>query len=134
MRSCVANDLFVIMLILCGEHLHESIISLRGEVWNHKTSLTPSLFIKCPYHVRKMSAHVFVCQEVDLASFYYLDFRFLNCFDNVVFYVFPFIIKYNHLHNEWFVFSVFNVRGEVVTNNTNAANELCSYMFFRNAM
>jgi len=30
--------------------------------------------------------------------------------------------------------SVINVRGEVATYNINAANELCSYKFFRNAM
>lgn len=51
MRSCVANDLCAVMLILCGEHLHESIISLRGVVWNHKTSLSPPHFIEVPVPV-----------------------------------------------------------------------------------
>jgi len=34
------------ILLTRGKHLHDRIISLRGEVWVYKTSLTPSLFIK----------------------------------------------------------------------------------------
>jgi hypothetical protein len=30
------------------KHLHESIISLRGEVWGHKTSLNPAHNIEVP--------------------------------------------------------------------------------------
>jgi hypothetical protein len=30
------------------KQLHDPIISLRGKVWAHKTSLTPSLFIEVP--------------------------------------------------------------------------------------
>ena len=32
----------------CGKHLHDIVISLRWEVWAHKTSLTPLLFIEVP--------------------------------------------------------------------------------------
>ena len=34
--------------ITCGKHLHDPIISLRGEVWAHKTTLVCSLFIEVP--------------------------------------------------------------------------------------
>jgi hypothetical protein len=30
------------------KHLHDRIISVRGECWDHKTSLIPSLFIEVP--------------------------------------------------------------------------------------
>ena len=47
----------------CGDHLHDCIISLRGEVWANKTSLTCHFFflLKCVYQCRKVSGHV--CQE-----------------------------------------------------------------------
>ena len=32
------------ILLTWGKHLHDSIISLRGEVWRHKTGLTPPPF------------------------------------------------------------------------------------------
>jgi hypothetical protein len=33
-------------MFIRGKHLHDRIISLRGEVWAHKTSLTPPLFVE----------------------------------------------------------------------------------------
>jgi hypothetical protein len=36
----------VVILLRCGQHLHSSIISLRGEIRAQKTNLTPSLFIE----------------------------------------------------------------------------------------
>ena len=33
------------ILLTCGEHWHDGIISLKGEVWVHKTSLMASLFV-----------------------------------------------------------------------------------------
>ena len=32
--------------LTCGKHLRDRIIILRRELWAHKTSLTPSLFIE----------------------------------------------------------------------------------------
>ena len=32
------------ILIICGKHSDDLIISLRGEIWVHKTSLSPQLF------------------------------------------------------------------------------------------
>jgi len=36
------------ILVTCGKHLHDHIISLRGKVWAHKTSLIQPLFIIVP--------------------------------------------------------------------------------------
>ena len=36
------------ILLTCGKDLHVRIISLRREVWDHTTSLTPPLFIEVP--------------------------------------------------------------------------------------
>ena len=41
----IAHSKSVFQFLICRKHLHDSIISLRGEVWPHKTSLTPPLFI-----------------------------------------------------------------------------------------
>ena len=43
-RLCVR----VVILFAWGIRLHDRIISLRGEFWTLKTSLTPSLFIEVP--------------------------------------------------------------------------------------
>jgi len=34
------------ILLTHGEHLHDRIIPLRGEVWTHRTRLSPSLLIE----------------------------------------------------------------------------------------
>jgi hypothetical protein len=36
------------ILLVSVKHLHDRITSLRGKVWAHQTSLTPSLFIEVP--------------------------------------------------------------------------------------
>jgi len=36
------------ILLTCGKHVYGSIISLREEVWAHKISLSPTLFIEVP--------------------------------------------------------------------------------------
>ena len=35
-------------LLTCGKHLYVCIISLKGDIWAHKTSLTPPFFIEAP--------------------------------------------------------------------------------------
>jgi hypothetical protein len=35
----------VCILLTCGKHLHDRIISLSGEVWAYSTGLTPPLSI-----------------------------------------------------------------------------------------
>jgi hypothetical protein len=61
------------ILLRCGKQLHDHIISLRGEVWTYKTSLTSPLFITvavpgqwsciCVLGVMYMCVrgHVYVC-------------------------------------------------------------------------
>ena len=45
-----------------GKHLHDCIISVRGEVCAHKPGLTTPRFIKVPdlYQARKVDGHVYV--------------------------------------------------------------------------
>ena len=55
--------------------MYDYIISLREEVWTHKTSLTLPLFIKYLYQARKVSMFV-----VSIYLGYYgFTIRFLNC-------------------------------------------------------
>ena len=52
-QICIHNHLWWIswlyvrvgILLPCGKHLFDRIISLRGEVWAHNTSLTPPFFL-----------------------------------------------------------------------------------------
>jgi len=53
----LARDLIVLTR---GKHLRDN-ISQSGEVWVHKTSLIPSLFIEVPYEASKVSGHVYIC-------------------------------------------------------------------------
>jgi len=43
-RLCVSIGI----LLTCGEHLHDRIISLRGAVWVHNSSLTQELYTEVP--------------------------------------------------------------------------------------
>jgi len=36
------------ILLSCGKHWHDCIISLRGEIWSRISSLTPLIFIEVP--------------------------------------------------------------------------------------
>jgi hypothetical protein len=49
------------ILLACRKHLHDCIISLRGEVWAHKTNLTLPLFIEVPVPRQESERHVFMC-------------------------------------------------------------------------
>ena len=76
------------------------IISLRGEVWAHKTSLTPTTFYWSACTKPEKWAVIYLCvRGIDFASFcnfsigfwwYFWFFfsRFLNCSNSVVFFVF----------------------------------------------
>jgi hypothetical protein len=67
------------------------IISPRGQVCAHNTSLTPSRFIEVPVRNQE-SAWSYLCKDIDFASFH--DFflsGFWNYFDGVVYFVFDFI-------------------------------------------
>ena len=51
------------ILLACRKHVHDRTISLTGDVWSHKTSLTPNLLLKCLYQARKTNSHVCVYYE-----------------------------------------------------------------------
>jgi len=46
--SALLTQLYDIVgiLLACGKHLHDSIMSLRGDAYTYKTSLTPPLVIE----------------------------------------------------------------------------------------
>jgi len=44
LRSIICEG---VILLICGKHLRNRIISLTGEVWAHKTSLTFFYWIDC---------------------------------------------------------------------------------------
>ena len=68
------------ILFTRGKLLHDCIISLREEVWTHKTILTPPLLLKCLYQLRKGSSHVSI-MPLSLQ----FSIRFWNCSNSVVF-------------------------------------------------
>jgi hypothetical protein len=53
--------------IQCGKHLHDHIISLRGEIWAHKCSLTPSYFIEV--HVPSQESERSCISELRVSGF-----------------------------------------------------------------
>ena len=49
------------ILITCGRHCHDRIISLRGEIWAKKKIYEPhNISLKCLCQTRKVRGHVFV--------------------------------------------------------------------------
>ena len=81
-------------LLTCGKHVHDGIISLRGEVLAPKTKSIPPLFIEVSVQSQNVSSHEFAC----LGYIFYHFLRFLiiwfwNRSDSVVFH-FHCIIAY----------------------------------------
>ena len=97
------------ILLICGKHIYDRLTSLRGTVWNDKTSLTPPQFITLsifycskrqyqvlPQQVRKENCHVHVnlvcvCNNVSIVR----TFRLCGIF--VLFDVLPFSL---YVHRE----------------------------------
>ena len=76
------------ILLTCGKHFHDLIISLRGVGWEYKTSLTIHVLLNCLYQARKVSNHLFVCwgpRFCNLLLFWYLVSEL---------WYFPFLILY----------------------------------------
>ena len=65
-RSCAK----VGILLACGKHVHDRIISLKSQIWAHKTNLSSSLFIKVRVPSQKDEQVVYMC--------YIVICRFLN--------------------------------------------------------
>ena len=68
-------------------HMHDRIISLRGDVWAYETSLTPSLFIEVsvPSPVSEWS-YICVLGVWILPLLYDFSILFWNCTYSVIFY------------------------------------------------
>jgi hypothetical protein len=58
------------ILLTYGKHLHDCIISVRGEVCAHKPGLTTPRFIEVPdlYQARKVDGHVYPTLAYNLAN------------------------------------------------------------------
>ena len=87
------NRLYVRIDILptYENHFHDRIISLRGQVWAHKTSLTPPLFIGVPVPSQKSKRSYIYALGVSIMPLFY-DFYiwFWNFSDSVLFFCFFF--------------------------------------------
>ena len=112
-RLCVR----VGMLLVCRKHVHDCTISLRGDVWSHKTRLSPNFLLKCMYQANKTNSHVFVYYEYryfcwNLEKFWQCGtfvfcffsniFGFINSLKLVIWY---FELSTKSCH--WFVISYF---------------------------
>ena len=73
------------ILLTYGKHFHDRINSLRRDIWAHKTSLTPSLFIY--FCVRGSNF-------VPLSTIFLLDFRNVSIVYSILFY-FAFYCKFS---------------------------------------
>jgi hypothetical protein len=76
-------------------YLHDHIISLRGDVWVHKTSVTPPLFSEVPVSSPESDMSTFVRYEY---QFFYLV---LALFQQCGIFVFHFITVREHWFNLW---------------------------------
>jgi hypothetical protein len=84
------------ILLICGKHLHDHIIWLRGEF------LVLNL-------LSKPGNWVIMClfiKGIDYSSFYYFDIWFWNSSDSELFYVFPLISNYFIDSVDWYTFSL----------------------------
>jgi len=73
-------------------YLHNRIISLRGQVSAHKTSLTHHFLLKCLYQTRKVGDHVFVVLRISILP---LSTILILCFGivrQVLVFVFPILL------------------------------------------
>jgi hypothetical protein len=62
------------ILLACGNHLHDHIISLRGEGWIYKTNLTPPLSIEVTVSTQESERSCICMLKVSIfASFYDYD-------------------------------------------------------------
>ena len=78
-RIIILCIMFTIITVLLtrGKHFHDSIISLRGEVWAHKTGLSPPLFIEVLIlsQESERSCTCVLAHRFYLLQFCVLDFR-----------------------------------------------------------
>jgi hypothetical protein len=75
------------ILLTWAKHLYDPIISIRGEVWDHTTSLALSLFIEVLV-LSQESESLCICMLEVLIFLFDFSIGFWNCFDSVVFLAF----------------------------------------------
>jgi hypothetical protein len=63
------------ILLTCGKYLHDPIISLRGDGWTHKTSLSPPFLIEVFVPSKEIEQYLCV-RRIDFACFchFVMDF------------------------------------------------------------
>jgi hypothetical protein len=74
------------ILLTSGKHLHDRIISLRGEIWAHHSSLTLPLFIEVSVSSQDNGRHVLEVSNLPLSTIFYIYFGIVGDF-----FVFHFI-------------------------------------------
>jgi hypothetical protein len=87
------RDTILFSHVCCRKHLHDHIISLRGDVWGHKTSLIRPLFIEVSVSSQENEQSSICMLRVSilpLSTMFLLDFW--NCSDGVVFFILHFIL------------------------------------------
>jgi hypothetical protein len=84
-------SLRISILLTCGKHLHDHIILLRGDLWSHKTSLTPPCCIEVPVQSQE-SVQWYSCDRgIDLAFFSDFSTGFWKRSDSVEGFAFHFL-------------------------------------------
>jgi hypothetical protein len=88
------------ILLACEKHLHDRIISLRGEA--HKTGICPTFFIEAHVQIQKTERVLILSLStiwlldivavptvwyIFFVSFYDLTIRYCSCSDSVIYFV-----------------------------------------------
>ena len=93
MTQRMNNFLRVSILLACRKHLYDRLNSLTGDIWAHKTSLIPPLFIEVLVLSQK-SKRSCICvlwvSILPLSTIFGLDSGFWNCSESTVYFVFHF--------------------------------------------
>jgi hypothetical protein len=81
------HSIMLCILLTCGKHLHDCIISLIRGDWAHKTSLVnlPTIYGSACSKPGKWAVMYLYVRATNIASFYDFDIWFWNCSDSVVF-------------------------------------------------
>jgi hypothetical protein len=67
---------------LCGKHLHDRIIALRGKIWTDETSLTPPFIIEVPVPSQESQRSCCIC-VLRVSSFVVLSTIFRSDYGTV---------------------------------------------------
>ena len=117
------------LLITCGKHLNDGIISLKGGVWDHQTSLIPPLCIEVPVlstESKRSCICVLMISILHLFTIFRLNFgtffrqcgiissitfdmiRYLTVLWNLYAYKLLFYLSYSSFKNLYVIFHTFH--------------------------